>query len=505
MTDRVGHAPEERVDVIVVGGGAAGLLAAIDAAEQGASVLLFEKNSDVGGKTKWSIGTVTAGGTTIQSAKGINDSPEQHRKDVFGHAEQLGTLRLPGVEEKLEVVVENAATAIDRLVELGLGFGGPHPEEMHSQYRGHVLFPNPMVFVGQLAQKAREHGVRIRRDTRVESLLVESDGRVTGVRVGGRGIHAGAVVVCAGDYSAAAPGRTPPAHSAHAFKQWATGDGHFMAADVGAKMLTPEGPVFAALTTLDTPTYFGHPVVLMGGAIVVNQSGERVGNELAMWGQDYAERTSEDLYLVIGGRQIERLATVEDDGPDARDGWYLTGKSHLGNIEGVGYAYESDLVDIGYAKRSESISGVAELFQIERSALQTEIDKLDEAHRSGSADRLGREWSENPFDRGPYLAIGPFRGAVALGTACIACDRDMRALDTKGDPIVGLFVAGDTADYASIGFATGSHGYGLAWAFVSGMIAGRSAASVALKGAPIEALPSSGRVSEDDVRVRAYS
>ncbi|MFI4931540.1 MAG: FAD-dependent oxidoreductase, partial [Burkholderiales bacterium] len=48
---------DEAFDVIVVGGGGAGLAAAIEAAESQARVLLLERNQQLGGSTAWSIGS----------------------------------------------------------------------------------------------------------------------------------------------------------------------------------------------------------------------------------------------------------------------------------------------------------------------------------------------------------------------------------------------------------------------------------------------------------------
>ncbi len=64
-------------DVVVIGAGAAGLPAAIKAADEGASVLVVEANYDVGGHAILSGGNVPlGGGTSAQRKYGIKDAPD---------------------------------------------------------------------------------------------------------------------------------------------------------------------------------------------------------------------------------------------------------------------------------------------------------------------------------------------------------------------------------------------------------------------------------------------
>src|SRR5436189_524089 len=63
-------------DVIVVGGGGAGLSAACHARIAGASVMVVEADTKLGGATALSSGVVYAAGTRVQRDAGIQHSAE---------------------------------------------------------------------------------------------------------------------------------------------------------------------------------------------------------------------------------------------------------------------------------------------------------------------------------------------------------------------------------------------------------------------------------------------
>src|SRR5271156_4448638 len=68
---------DKEADVVVIGAGATGLPAAIQALEGGASVILIDANNDVGGHAIVSGGNVALGGGTSRQKKfGVIDSPE---------------------------------------------------------------------------------------------------------------------------------------------------------------------------------------------------------------------------------------------------------------------------------------------------------------------------------------------------------------------------------------------------------------------------------------------
>lgn len=70
-------------DVIVIGAGATGLPASIEAIENGASVIIIEQNFDIGGHAMGSgAGCPLGGGTSLQKKFGIEDSPDRYFEDI---------------------------------------------------------------------------------------------------------------------------------------------------------------------------------------------------------------------------------------------------------------------------------------------------------------------------------------------------------------------------------------------------------------------------------------
>ncbi|MFN5010444.1 MAG: FAD-dependent oxidoreductase, partial [Gammaproteobacteria bacterium] len=108
-------------DLAVVGAGAAGLTAALFAAQAGARVLLLEAADDIGGTLHLSHGQLSAGGTRLQASRGITDSPDAHFVDVMRLSEGLAD---PVVVRR---AVREAPAMVDWLLEAGLEPLADHP------------------------------------------------------------------------------------------------------------------------------------------------------------------------------------------------------------------------------------------------------------------------------------------------------------------------------------------------------------------------------------------
>ena len=101
-------ASETRWDLIIVGGGTAGLPAAIFAARRGANVLLLEAASVLGGTLSIAGGEISGAGTKTQARFGVtHDHPDIHFDDVMRMSNGLADPDL------VRLTVDNAAGIID--------------------------------------------------------------------------------------------------------------------------------------------------------------------------------------------------------------------------------------------------------------------------------------------------------------------------------------------------------------------------------------------------------
>ena len=74
---------DSEVDVAVIGSGFAGLAAAIEAKEAGASVVVYEKMRVPGGNSIINGGVMAVAGSDMQEAKGIKDTPDLMLEDMM--------------------------------------------------------------------------------------------------------------------------------------------------------------------------------------------------------------------------------------------------------------------------------------------------------------------------------------------------------------------------------------------------------------------------------------
>ncbi len=480
---------EQVYDVVVVGGGGAGLAAAIEARESGRSVLLLEKNPALGGSTAWSIGSVTATGTPHQKKRGIVDSAADHWADMPGFAGELDARDNP---ELRRILCNEIPATFQWLLDSGVRFMGPMPEPPHRQPRMHNVLPNSRSFIYHLGRRARRAGVEIRTSMRVTA-LVQEHGRVTGVDAEGdiglmRYSARGGVVLAAGDFTNGPEFKArfmgPQEAKVEGVNLTATGDGQRLGESLSATIVNGDlalGPelrfiapaketlvrrlppwrwlaVFMQWSLDHLPQAILRPFMMRflttalapstalfeQGAILVNARGERFGNELDKAAWRLPDQPGKVGYIVIDAA----LATQFSAWPH-----------FVSTAPGIAYAYIPDYRD----NRPDVYAQAATLAEL-AGKLGMDAKALADSVAAAPVRALGD---------GPYVALGPVRSVFVHSEGGLMVDSRHRVLGTNSQAVPGLYAAGSTGQG---GLLLKGHGHHLAWAFVSGRRAGRLAA-----------------------------
>lgn len=492
-----------KTDVVVVGGGGSGLAAAIEARTCAADVILLEKNPTLGGTTARSIGSITATRTRYQARDRIEDSPEEHLRDWALFSRHVGRA---DNETLCRLLTENVPDTIDWLDRAGVEFLGPLEEPPHEKRRMHQVMPNSGAYIYHLERLARRIGVRVVTNARARRLVVES-GVVRGVEYEHGGgatltVHASrGIVLAAGDYAGNPDMKrefiSDAAARTEAVNPTATGDGHRMALEVGARIVNrdlfgggarfvrPPRPswisrlppsrwlmrpaswalrhvpaplvrrsVMSFMTTIMVPA----PELYAAGAILVNRNGERFADE--------AKPIISELAL-----QPDALAYIVFDGSIAEQ--FRAWPHYVSTAPGVAYAYLQDYERTrpDLVRRAATPEALGPLFGADGAHLAGGIASYNKGERS--AHNVPPRGARPPLTRAPYYALGPVRAYVNYTDGGLAVNAHLQVLGPGEQPIPGLFAAGSNGQG---GLLLKGHGHHLGWAFTSGRIAGRNAA-----------------------------
>lgn len=478
-------------DVVVIGGGASGLAAAIEAAGAGASVLVLEKNAMPGGSSRLSVGSINAAGSSLQRRAGIADSPDAHFADMdhfigpFGGKENRELRRL---------LVDHAAETLEWLMSLGLSFYGPTADPPHRHPRMHNVLPNSRAYPWCLAKEARRRGASIVLGARVTELLRGDDGGVRGVAAdvaGRREVFTAhrAVIVAAGDYSNGAELKArfrPELAAIPGVNPTATGDGHRMAEAIGAHIVNGEvvyGPSLRfgaparaslvqrlpaswllgkvmqlALATL--PMSLFRPFVmsfmtaslgpelalLRSGAVLVNRNGER-----------FVDEQRDAPGLAIAAQPGGQAWLVFDDSVARK---FSRAPHHVSTAPGVAFAYLPD-----YRRHRKDL-------------YRQGADARELARRVGlPAPALERSLASLAASPGaPLHSLGPLEARIVITDGGLAVNGSHQVLRVDGSVIPRLYAAGAAGQG---GVLLAGNGHHICWAVTSGRRAGRFAAGAA--------------------------
>ena len=193
---------DSEVPVLIVGAGAAGLIAALTVSEAGIEPVVIERDALPSGSTALSAGLIPAAGTRFQRAQGIEDSAKLFAEDIARKAHGEADAKLvraaaDGAGRTVEWLAESFAMPFDVITD----FNYPG----HSAHRMHGLPSRTGAeLIDRLRAAAEARGIAILTGRVCDTLFADEDGFIEGVEIGTKGaretIGCGALVLACNGY-----------------------------------------------------------------------------------------------------------------------------------------------------------------------------------------------------------------------------------------------------------------------------------------------------------------
>lgn len=435
----------DSVDLLVLGGGMAGLTAGARAAEDGARVLVVEVADHLGGSVLF------AGYAWTAPSREVVDQVLPHGDPDLRHT-----------------LVDRFAEGIAWIRSLGVHVGESQPILPFG--RGHAFDTNQ--YVEQCRRRVLERG-QILTSTRTRSLL-QADGRVVGARLeladgASHEVRAAATVIATGGFQG-----DPTLRAAHVHPSAATiplrsnpasrGDGLRLAREAGAAT----GP--------DGAGFYGH---LIPSGVPFADSGDFVG--LSLYYSEHAllfNLTNERFADETLGDHLTAMALLEQ--PGARGLLVADSRVHRDWIVQAYVAGAEANDKFAVASRRGGRCGVAESLDelallpeewgYDGRAIASAIAAFNATTGAGLGPQPGRKLDRLPLDEPPYYVVEAIP-AITFPFYGIRIDSSARVLDDDGAPIPGLFAAGSDTG----GLFVRAYAGGIANALVFGLTAARTA------------------------------
>lgn len=457
-------------DIVVIGGGMAGLTAGARAAELGLSVVVLERGRDARypANARWSGGVYHVGYHDITA------SPETLRgvieRTTAGAADEV----------QAEAFAANAGRLVEWMREGGASYVGTKVD-----WQQFILSPmramragldwedrGPDRLLQRLTERITSRGGRLVLGARARALAM-ADGRCTGVEAeidGERQSFAGRAVVIADGGFQADLGRlrrhiTPhPERIKQRGAATGTGDGIAMAEAVGAATAGLEH-FYGHLLSRDALTndrVWPYPELdaIATAGLVVDASGRRFADE------------------GVGGVALTNLLARADDPLGATiifDAAIWDGPGRSARIPANPTLPEAG----GTVHAAASLEALAAKAGLPAAALVATVRAYNEALAAGATARLSpprtaAKAKPMPIEKPPYHAI-PVAAGITYTMGGIVIDGEARVLRPDGSAIEGLYAAGSTTGGLEGGPPVGYLG-GLAKAGTQGLIAAESIA-----------------------------
>lgn len=454
--------------LVIIGGGGAGMAAAIRARELGLDVTLVEKMAFMGGAISISSGNQVVSGSQMQKDLGVtDDSVESMVADFMANGANLN------VPELITLYAENVGATSDWLQSIGVSYdleGGLHKLAEYSHNRELAYIGSGAGAGENLRRLVNESGANVLLNTRATELISE-EGAVTGV-IANDGetiytIHADAVLLATGGYGYNKDLLTGDIKTALYYGPVSsTGDGLLMATaegiDADTRLLEygkqyPNG--IEVSEGIAKSTINGNIPAWTKSAILVNKEGKRVVNEKA------SNRTILETELEQTGKQLYLVMDQE-----TFDVWK----------NAVGYDVSAYLEANGTTTpvfaHGNTIAEAAAAAGVDADALAQTVETYNGYVEAGEDAEFGRgaDYLTVKIGDGPYYIVEQKpRFATTMGGLVI--DEALKVINKSGNAIPGLYAAGEV-----VGGVMGDDspsGANNGWALTSGRLAAESIAA----------------------------
>lgn len=461
------------VDVAVIGGGEAGLVAACRALSLGKRVALVEKNGYLGGATILNGSNVTATGSKVaQKIFGDNnDSPDLLASDVARECLDTNTV------EMTQLMAQNIGDAIDFIS----NFADLHYQKAQTQTPEHsvqrqVELPSSSSYelITKVADALVKKGGKIFLDSRVEEMLYDEDKKPIGFIAQGHNkkviVYADAIVLASGGYGANEKMRGQENQGINYYgPMTSTGDAFDFLKELDLKTqnldwykVYPHGvqtePGRAKLTT-----YASKKATDMG-AIYVNKLGQRIVNESDV----YAKLRNAVL------EQPEKIAYLVLDEKMWQEFYQLLVLHDFNEEEIAKYFALADKQPPLFVKGT--LSEVATKAGINPQALVATVTRYNEFAKAGQDSEFGRSKEMLHVYEGDVFYLVEQRDRFATTLGGFSARTDLRLQTKDGHKIANLYGAGEVV--------AGANGHDSmpsmmnTWGISSGYIAGTNAAKL---------------------------
>jgi len=479
-------------DVAIVGAGAAGIAAGIEACDAGARAIAFEKDAKPGGAAIISGGGCLIVGSPLQQRHGIHDTPDLAFSDwiAWGGPSADEVWARYYVEHTLHDLYRWAERFGVKWVDLKFQEGNSVLRWTRSERNGLGLMTRLIdAFVGK--------GGEIVPETEITRLTREN-GRVTGLEA--RNVVTGAPVVVRSKAVVAATGgfnsnldmvlEHNPALKQHRILEGSgrgsTGTGHNFVREAGGYLTHMDHIWFYVYATpdyRDPAQRRGLVFRLVPGYIWVNQQGRRFHNEALSGGNSATPalmaQNPRHAWAIMDRAMS---ATMEVADPYYRDG------------DKVVRAKVNELLDNSpFIRKADTLAELGRRMEVDVATFLATVERYNRAceQRLETEPEFAKPLkASKAFDTPPYYAVQIFPLA-RKNFGGVKTDLRCRVLDRHFEPIEGLYAAGEIAGMAG-GHINGRAALeGTMWgpSLFSGRVAGAWAAQASGHGGGFRGTP----------------